>query len=849
VLLAGASRDAARSGSRAALRVIPGASPRSDPEDPMSLLQDLRFAVRLLIKDRWFTAIAASTLALGIGANNAVFTFVNAVLLRGLPFDEPDKIIAIGMTDARGRQFGASRLDFYDWRDQAKSFSHLSIVQGSPMNVSDEGRPAEQFQGTYGSANLFKLIGQRPIIGRDFGASDDNPAGEPVVIIANGLWKNRYGSDPSIVGRTIKINSRPSTVIGVMPPDMKFPFNNDLWLPLSQLPPEVQNAKRGVRNFQAIGRLAPAATIARARSELDAIAGRLARDFPDTNKDLRPLVQNYNDRVASGPIRVVFLSLMGAVGFVLLIACANVANLQLARSAQRSREIAVRVSLGASRWRIVRQLLVESVLLSILSGVLGFALSIVGIRLFDAAISDPTLGKPYWMTFTMDPLVVAFFVFVCLATGILFGLAPALHVSRTDVNEVIKEGGGRSGTGGIRARRWTSALIVVEVVLTLVLLAGAGFMMRSFLKAYGMGFGFDTSRVLTMRIFLPLSKYPNRDPRIALFQRMEERLGSITALRAAALGSNAPLMGGFVRQLSIDGRPAATGERLPEVSMVTVGIGYFDVLGVQLLRGRTFDAADGTPGHESAIVNQRLVAMHFAGEDPIGRRITLVDGTQSVQTSPPVPATIVGIAPTIRQRNFAENDPDPVVYLPYRADPQRGLFLMVRTSGNAAGVTSLVREEMRALEPDLPLFGIQTLDEALAQRRWPFRVFGTMFAIFAAIALVLSAVGLYAVTAYSVTQRTAEIGVRMALGAQPKQVLWLVLRRALVQLAIGVPIGIAGTFAVGKLLESLLIQISTRDPVTIGSIAALMIAVSIAACVWPAQRATRLDPVSALRYE
>jgi putative ABC transport system permease protein len=815
----------------------------------VGLWQDVRFAVRLLIKDKWFTAVAAIALALGIGVNNAVFTLINAVLIRGLPFDDPARIISIGMTDARARQLGVSRLDFLDWHAQSRSFSELSLVLGSPMNVSDEGRPAEQFQGTYESANLFRLIGQRPLLGRDFAPSDDNPAAEPVAIIANGLWKNRYGSDPSIVGRTIKINSRPSTVIGIMAPDMKFPFNNDVWLPLSQLPPEVLNAKRGVRNFQVIGRLAPGLTIAQARAELDAIVSRLAHDFPDTNKDLRPTVMTYNQRVASGPIRVVFLSLMGAVGFVLLIACANVANLLLARSAQRSREIAVRVSLGASRWRIVRQLLVESVLLSVVSGILGLGLSVVGVRLFDAAISDPALGKPYWMTFTMDPLVIAFFGSICVGTGILFGLAPALHVSKTDVNEVIKEGGGRSGTGGVRARRWTSALVVVELVLTLVLLAGAGFMMRSFLKAYGMGFGFDTSRVLTMRMFLPLAKYPSREPRSALFQRIEERLHGITAIQAAAVASNPPLIGGFVRQLAIDSRPVAPGEQAPEVTMVSIGSGYFDAIGVELLRGRRFDPADGTPGHESAIVNQRFAAMHFGNEDAIGRRITLIDGNQSVQTSPPATVTIIGIAPTIRQRNFAENDPDAVVYLPYRADPQRGVVLIVRAAANPAGITPLVREEMRALEPDLPLFGIQTLDETLAQRRWPFRVFGTMFAIFAVIALLLSAVGLYAVTAYAVTQRTAEIGVRMALGAQPKQLLWLVLRRALLQLAIGVPIGVAGTFAVGKLLESLLIQTSTRDPATIGSITALMIAVSIAACVWPARRAMQLDPVSALRYE
>jgi len=813
----------------------------------MSFLQDLRFAIRLLIKDRWFTLVAVTALALGIGVNATVFTFVNAVLIRGLPFDEPDKIISIGMTDPRARQMGVSRLDFNDWREQSRSFSGLAMIQGSPMNVADEGRPAEQFQGTYQSANLFEIIGQRPMIGRDFSTQNDTPGGEPVVILANGLWKNRYGGDPSVVGRTVKINSRVCTVIGVMPPDMKFPFNNDLWVPLSLLPPEVWNAKRSVRNFQALGRLANGVALPQARLELDGIVSRLAKDFPDSNKDLRAQLMTYNERMTQGPIKVIFLSLMGAVGFVLLIACANVANLLLARSASRGREIAVRVSLGASRWRIVRQLLVESVLLSVTAGVVGWGLSIVGVRWFDAATSD--VGKPYYMKFTMDPSVVMFFLIICVGTGILFGLAPALHVTKTDVNEVMKEGGGRSGTGGMRARRWTSGLIIVEVVLTIVLLAGAGFMMRSFLKAYGADVGVETSRLLTMRVFLPLAKYPSRDSRIALFQRIEERFGAITAIKAATLTSNPPLFGGFMRQLAIEGRPAPTGDRPPEVSMVTISSGYFDTLGIRLLRGRGFDAIDGTAGHENAIVNQRFVTMQFAGEDPIGRRITLTDASQSLQVSPPATVTIVGISPTIRQRNFSDPDPDPVVYLPYRADPQRGLMLLVRTPSDPAGVTPLLREEMRAIEPDLPLTQIQTMDQLMAQQRWPFRVFGSMFAIFAAIALVLSAVGLYAVTAYSVTQRTAEIGVRMALGAQPDDVLWLVLRRSFVQLGIGLPIGIAGAFGVGRLLQSILIQTSTRDPITIVSIAALMIVVSIAACLWPARRAMRLDPVHALRYE
>jgi predicted permease len=815
----------------------------------LSLWQDVRLAVRLLLKDKWFTAVAALALALGIGVNTTVFTFADAVVLRGLPFTDPDSIVSIAMTDTRGRFLGVSRLDFLDWRDAARSFSHFATLTGAPLNVSEQGRPAEQYNGTYGSANLFDLIGQRPQLGRDFAATDDTPGAEPVVILSDNVWKSRYAADRAVLGRAIKINDRVCTIIGVMPPEMKFPFNNDMWLPFAMLPPPFQQAKRSVRNLQVIGRLARGVTLRQARSEIETVVATLARDHADTNKDFRASVVSYNDRVAGPQIKLIVYSLLGAVGFVLLIACANVANLLLARSAQRTREIAVRLSLGASRWRIVRQLLVESLVLSIGSGLLGFGLGVIGIRTIDAILSDPTLGKPYWMKFTIDPIVIGFFAAICIATGLLFGVAPALHVSNTDVNEVMKESGGRSGTGGRRTRRWTSALIVAEVTLTLVLLAGAAFMMRSFLVLYRMEVGTDTSHVLTMRLSLPLAKYPQPQPRVDVYQRIEQRLRAIGSVQASGLTTNPPMFGGFLRQLEVEGRPADADAHRPEVTMVSVSTGYFDALGVRLLRGRNLTETDGTPGHESALVNQQFVAIHFNAEDPLGRRITLIDAQPSAQQSAPATATIVGIVPPMRQRNFQDAQPDPVVYLPYRADPQRFMFLMLRTAGNPAFAIPLVREQVRAIEPDLPLFGIMTLDQLLAQQRWTFRVFGGMFTIFAGIALVLSAVGLYAVTAYSVTQRTAEIGVRMALGAQATQVVWLILRRSLVQLAIALPIGIAGALGVGALLQSVLVKTNGRDLLTVTAITLLMIAVSLAACIWPARRAMRLDPVSALRYE
>ena len=617
------------------------------------------------------------------------------------------------------------------------------------------------------------------------------------MILGNGVWKNRYGSDPSVIGRTIKVNDVPSTVIGVMPGRLQVP---DQCRPVAAARADAaaDGAEARRRNLEAFGRLADGVTLPQAQSELTTIAAKLAHDYPATNKDVTARVMTFNDRVNGGPIRLIFLSLMGAVAFVLLIACANVANLLLARSAARAREMSVRVSLGATRWRIVRQLLVESVLLSIISGLLGLALAYVGVRLFDAATQD--VGKPYWIQFTMDAQVFAFFAAVCLGTGIVFGLAPALHVSKTDLNEVLKEGG-RSGSSGMRARRWTSVLIVAELALTLVLLAGAGLMMRSFLKLYSLDVGVETSHLLTMRLALPNQKYPTPEQRRAFYDRLDQRLAGIAGIQAATIATNMPLGGGTPRLLAIDGHQPTDGEQPQTVTQVTIGARYFETMGLRILRGRVFDDLDGTPGHDTAIVNQRFAAMHFGGEDPIGRRIKLTPDGPALPGPAPAWLTIVGISPTIRQRNVQEAQPDPVVYLPLRAQAPAFAMLLIRAQRDAASLTSLVREEVRAIDPDLPLFGILTMDQQLAQQRWAFRVFGSMFAIFAVIALALSAVGLYAVTAYSVAQRTQEIGVRMALGAQAAQVWWLILRRAIVQMAIGLAIGIGGALGVGKLLE------------------------------------------------
>jgi predicted permease len=463
----------------------------------MSLVQDVRFAVRLLVKNRWITIVSAVVLALGIGSTSAMFTFVNAVLLRGVPFPEADRIVALGSRDARNRNLGVAYYDFLDWK-ASRSFSDMTLLAQPSFNVGDEGKAPDRYNGAYVSANMFRLIGEQAVLGRAFIPEDDLVGAAPVVVLGYSIWQSRYAGDRAILGRTIRINDLVATVVGVMRPGMQFPPNTDLWLPFETA--TIMRAQtRQARNYDVIARLADGVSIPQAQSELASIASRLARDYPQTNKDIVPTVVPYNEEVSGSRITLVLSALMGAVGFVLLIACANVANLQLARAAERAKEVGVRVSLGASRLRVVRQLLVESVLLAFLGGALSVPVALAGIRAFDSVTQN--VGKPYFMEFTLDGVVFLFFAAVCLATGVAFGLAPALHVSKTSLNEVLKEGG-RSGSSGVRARRWTSALLVTQVALTLVLLAGAGFMMRSFLTLYTIDTVVDTSRMLTMQLSL-----------------------------------------------------------------------------------------------------------------------------------------------------------------------------------------------------------------------------------------------------------------------------------------------------------------------------------------------------------
>ena len=802
--------------------------------------QDVRLAARLLLKDRWYTAVAVLALGLGIGVNSTIFTFVNAVLLRGLPYEDSHRIMYLQLTNptAGQRNVWLSYPDFEDWRQRARSFEDLGAFRSGTMNVSDAERPAERAAGVWISANAFGMLGQQPLIGRTFLPGEDLPGAQPVAIIGWGLWQNRYGADPAILGRTIRVNEIPAKIVGVMPQGMKFPNIAEMWMPLV---PDADARRRTTRTLGVFGRLRPGVSREQAQAEMATLARAIAAEHPDTNKGYDAVVMPYNDRFNGGEIKRVFLALMGAVALVLFIACANVANLLLARSATRAREMALRMSIGATRWRIIRQLLVESILLGCLAGLFGFALSYVGVQLFDNAVSG--INKPYWIHFTMDGPVFVFLAAICVLTGILFGLAPALQVSRANMTELLKEAG-RSGGSGARAQWFSSVMVVAEVALTIVLLVAAGLMVRSYMKLQTLEMGFDTTNMVGGAITLAEPRWDAPATRIRFQEQLLERLRAIPGVKQASVTSAFPLGGGPSPRIEVEGRPVTDRERAPRAIAVSVAEDYFTVLGVSPRRGRFFAGVDGQPGSEAAIVNERFASQMFEGQDPVGRRLRVLADDRELPWM-----TVVGVVPNIRQNNPQAIEFEPVIYQPYRQDPSRSVGILVRAAMHPVGVTPAIRAAVREVNPDQPLYNLKTYDELMMEVSWMWRVFGTLFVVFATIALVLSAIGLYAVTAYAVAQRTQEIGVRMALGAERRQVSWLILKRGLVQLVIGTAVGLVGAYFVSSVLQALLVQMSAHDPVTFATITGLLLFITMAACLIPARRAMRVDPAIALRAE
>jgi putative ABC transport system permease protein len=805
--------------------------------------RDFRFAVRLLKKERGFTLVAATVLGLGIGVNNTQFILVNAFCIRGLPIERPDRVLFFSARNARDQELSLSFREFDVIRSSTRGFAGFAAFANAPLAVGDEGRAPDRALGTYLSASAFRLLGATPMLGRDFEPADDRPGAQPVAILASSLWRSRYSSDPSIVGRAIRINGTPSIVAGVMADGFKFPSNTEVWQPLAQMP-GIMTDRRTARALSVFGRMVDGAAIVDVRGQLAALTARLSHDYPETNQTIRlaaiPINDRYNGRITDS----VWLAFMTVGVVVVLIACANVANLLLMRSLRRAHEMAIRASLGASRPQLVRQLIVESAALAALGGLLGLAFSLIGVRVIARAIPANTL--PYWISFSMDGRAFAVLCVVCLGTVFVFGLAPAMHVSRTDVNHVMKEGG-RSGITGARARRWTTAFLTVEFALTMMLLTTLALGVRLTRAAERADLVFNPSNLITTSIALPVDKYRSPERRIDFYRQLDERLTAIGTVSSTAVTTALPLSGASARQLEIEGRPANARDALPTVWTLTVSTRYFDALELRLRRGRAFTDRDGAPGHETAIVNQRFADMYFAKDDPLEHRIRLKEAAASGSPAPWL--AIVGVSPTVRQRGLP--DPDPVVYLPLRAVPPLSAVVVARSPSQPSAIAPALRDSVRSIDPDLPLYRIMSMEQALNESQWNGRVSNMIITGIAFVALCLAAIGLYAVTAHTVVQRTQEIGIRIALGAERRHVVRIVLRRAMAQLAFGIAAGVGCTLAWERLFSANAPLAGQRmsDPMNLVAVSALLAGVALIACLSPVWRATRVDPVVTLRYE
>ncbi|HEY9283638.1 MAG TPA: ABC transporter permease [Pyrinomonadaceae bacterium] len=844
-LEAGMSAEEAR---RAALRAFGNVSLSKEDSRTVwgfrsmeMLWQDLRYGLRMLAKNPGFTAVAVIALALGIGANSAIFSVVNTVLFRPLPYKDPERLV---MVWEEGTLEGfpinsASAANYLDWRDQNQVFAGMAVIGRASFNLTGVGEP-ERIDGRRVSASLFPLLGTEPQLGRAFTAEEDSSGAGRVVVLSHGLWLRRFGARPDIIGRPLTLNGEAHEVVGVMPPHFQFPSRDDqLWVPIAFTPQQAAN--RGNNSFEVIARLKPGVTRDQAESEMDAIAARLRRQHPGVVKSDGSVIIPLHEQLV-GDIKPALLVLLGAVGFVLLIACANVANLLLARAAVRQKEIAVRLALGAGRRRLVRQFLTESVLLSVIGGAVGLLLALWGVNLLKAFIPK---NVSQVAAVAVDANVLTFTLAVSLLTGLIFGLAPALQASRFNLNETLKEGG-RDSAAGRRGNRLRSLLVIAEVAISLVLLIGAGLLVNSFLRLRNVDPGFRADNLLTMRIALPAVKYPDQPRRAAFYNELLGRVAALPGVRSAAVTNWIPLtLQGDTFGISVEGRPDPGPQERPDIVTRVVSPGYFGTMGIELSRGRPFDErqdrADSAP---VAIISETMARRLWPGEDPLGKRLR-PGGPDSVAAW----ITVVGVAEDVRQFELTAA-PRLQMYLPH---VQATFFvpshLVVSTQVEPLGLAAAVREAVWGIDKDQPVSDVRTMEEILSESIARQRFSMLLLGIFAGVAMLLGAVGIYGVVSYSVTQRAHEIGVRMALGARRGSVLRLIIGQGLKLVLIGVAVGIAAAFVLTRLMESLLFGVSATDPATFAAIPLVLVAAATLASYIPARRATKIDPIVALRYE
>ncbi|HEX5581012.1 MAG TPA: ABC transporter permease [Gemmatimonadaceae bacterium] len=797
-----------------------------------TLLQDIRYALRTLRRNIGFTAAAVLTLALGLGANAAIFGIVNGVLLRPLPYGDPDRLVMVwGKYPEFGRT-STSLPDFLDWREGARSFESMAASHGATYNLTGTGEP-EQLRASRVTANFFGTLGVQPALGRGFTADEDRGGDDFVAVLSHGLWQRRFGGDRAILGRTIQLSGRPYTVIGVAPEGFRFGDEVDLWTP-TNLDMEVPRRAEFLTVF---GRLKPGVTVERANAELAGVLARLAREYPQTNATIRSEVVSMQADFV-GDVRTALLVFSGAVGLVLLIACANVANLLLARATAREREMAVRTAIGAGRGRIVRQLLTESVVIALLGAALGLVIAVGGVGLLRGAGTEIL---PRIQEVRVDGAVILFSLALALLTGLLFGLAPAMRLSRGALHDSLKEGA--RGAAGGAATRIRNALVLSEVALALVLLVGAGLLVRSFERLHQVDLGFEPGNVLTYELVLPSAKFGDVAQLPAVYDELVERTRAIPGVSAVAVSDGLPMGAANYLSFTIEGRTPPP-DAFEDIQPFSVTPGHFSVLRIPLRAGRVIEERDdaGTPA--VAVVNEELVRRFFEGRDPIGRRITFGNPSNPETTW----MTIVGVVGNVAQEGVTAA-PYPQLYRALRQDPRRGVFVTMRTTGDPTAVASAARQALRAVDPELPLTDLMTMQERVSADLARPRVSVALLGIFAGIALLLAAIGIYGVISYAVAQRTREIGIRMALGASTSDVRKLVVRQGMAPALAGIALGIVGALAATRVMSSLLYGVSATDPVTFAGVPVLLAMIALAAAYLPARRATRVEPVNALRSE
>ena len=800
---------------------------------------DIRYALRNLLRRPTFTLIAVVTLALGIGANTAIFSAINALLLRPLPFPELDRVVAVwDKLPSRGVMHNEVAVaNYLDWKSQTQSFDQLGLYRWWNANLTGID-PPERIQGFLVTANFLNVTGIKPIMGRDFSPEENQPGKDQVAIITHSLWQRRFGGDPNILNKKITINSVVRTVIGVMPERFNYPKGAEVYAPLQMTPELMKN--RGSHGYYVIGRLKSGASIEGAQAEIDNISARLEQQFPETNKGWGATVFP----IVADTVRMYDTALwvmMAAVGFVLLIACANVANLMLARASGRQKEIAVRSALGASRWRIVRQLLTESVIVALVGGGLGILIGFWGIDALRAANpGEAAKYAPGWYQLGINPTVLLFTLGLSVMSGIVFGLAPALQMSKPNLNNSLKEG--TRGTTST-SHRLRSSLVVFEVALSLMLLVGAGLLTRSFLSLLRTDPGFNPDNVLTMSLVLPVAKYKDEPPRVAFYNDLVLRVKAQPGVESAAFVNFVPLGGSNSSDSYLvegEPEPVAGQEHGGRYRVATPD--YFRTMEIPIVRGRAFTEQDKAGAPPVVIVNETLARQHWPGQDPLGKRIRFYGPLDKAPWM-----EVVGVIKDVKHELNIPIEPE--YYLPYAQDAWPGMVLVARTSVDPTSLSAALRQQVWAIDKDQPVFDVKTMQEVRSISVAIYSFSSVMLAIFAGVALVLAAVGIYGVMAFAVTQRTQEIGIRMALGARTADVLKLVVKHGMKLALLGIVIGLAGSWALTRFIAKLLVGVEPTDLLTFSLVSLCLLLAAFVACYLPARRATKVDPLVALRYE